>query len=60
MSDLSSSGIEVGMYVRTLGESTGRVVERGMRGGLVWYLVKLSDGQLLWCRPSSLIPRVAS
>jgi hypothetical protein len=48
--------LEIGMYVKLRGQSNGRIVDRGVRDGAVWWLVKLqkAGSGFLWARGEHL------
>ena len=49
--------LAVGMYVRLPGGSLGRIVDRRVRDGVLWWLVKLANGELLEARTDKITPR---
>lgn len=52
--------LAVGMYVRMRGGSPGRIVDRRVKDGAIWWLVKLEKAKagFLWARGEHLTARV--
>ncbi len=55
-SDEATTEISIGCYAIMPGRSAGRIVDKSTRNGAVWWLVKLTNGELLWARTSHLSP----
>lgn len=50
--------LAVGMYVTMTGRSKGRIVDRIVKEGVVWWVVKLGTGIICRARSAHLTPRV--
>ncbi len=47
----------IGMYVRTRGQSSGRIVDKRVMEGTLWWIVKLPSGAIIRCRSNQISPR---